>query len=141
MRRRDVMAEMSKPRKGQGEQDDAQQRRLAERIVEMQSTAIRRHVGERIKAGSRASELAVMVGEKGGRIGVVVALRRAVAYDEPSRPEFAREVAAAVASTGESIPVVVRLPLQGRITVVGDAPDEIRAVLWFDYEPEARGAT
>lgn len=133
------MPEMSKPRKGQGEERDRAQQRLGERVVEMQSTAIRRHVGERIKAGGRASELAVLVRERGGRIGVEVVLRTAVAYDEPERPDFTREVAEAVASTGESIPVVVRLPLQGRITVIGDAPDEVRAVAWFDYVAE-RGA-
>ncbi len=135
------MLMMSKPRKGPSdERDRAQQMRLAERIVELQATAIRRRLGERIKAGSRASELAVLVGEAGGRVGVEVTLRRSVVHDEPERPEFMKEVAAAAASTGESIPVVVRMPLQGRITVVGDVPDEIRAVLWFDYEPAERGA-
>jgi hypothetical protein len=107
----------------------------------MLAPTIREGVKERLDEGRRLSELAVLVGERGGQVVSVAVLRKAVTYKDAERPVFMREVAAAMARGGVKIPVVVRLPIRdGRLVVVGDVPDEIRSLVWFDYEASVRGA-
>jgi hypothetical protein len=119
---------------------DAKQQGLFDAILEKMLPLIRAAVKEGLDEGHRLSEIAVLLADQAGEIGTVPVLRKALTSSDGDYPELTRDVAAAMASTGDTVPVIVRLCLDDprlQRALGGDTPERIRGLAWFDFKKSA----
>jgi hypothetical protein len=116
---------------------DAKQQPVFDAILEKMVPLIRAAVKEGLAEGHRLSEIAVLLANQADEIGTVPVLRKALTSSDGDYPELTRDVAAAMASTGETVPVIVRLCLDDprlQRALGDDAPETIRGLAWFDFK-------